>query len=39
MKKYKLLFFVELYLLITILIYYFGPVNFHGHNSILFFSF
>jgi len=36
MKKYLPLVLVETYLVFTLLIYYFGPVNFRGHNTGLF---
>ncbi len=36
MKKYLPLILVEFYLVVTLLIYNFGPVQFNGHNTILF---
>lgn len=36
MKKYLPLVLVEVYLIITLLIYNFGPVQFEGHNTYLF---
>ena len=38
MKKYAPLFMVESYLIITLLILLFGPVNFRLHNEILFYG-
>jgi len=37
MKKYLPLVLVESYLIVTLLIYYFGPVEFRGHNTDIFF--
>ena len=36
MKKYLALILVEVYLLSTLLLYYFGPVQFRGHDTDLF---
>ena len=36
MKKYLPLVLVETYLLATLLLYFFGPINFQTHNTILF---
>ena len=36
MKKYLPLVLVEVYLLFTLLFYYFGPIQFRGHNTGLF---
>ena len=36
MRKYLPLVLVEVYLLSTLLLYYFGPVQFRGHNTALF---
>jgi hypothetical protein len=36
MRKYLPLVLVEAYLLLTLLIYYLGPINFRGHNTGLF---
>lgn len=39
MKRYYPLFVVEAYLLVSILLFLFGPIEFNYHNSYLFFSF
>lgn len=36
MKKYSPLILVEGYLVVTLLIYCFGPVQFNGHNTVIF---
>ena len=38
MKRYLPLLLVETYLLLTLAIFYFGPIEYKVHNSILFFS-
>jgi hypothetical protein len=37
MKKYLPLFLIEIYLLTTLIIFYFGPIKYKIHNSLLFF--
>jgi hypothetical protein len=37
MRKYVPLLFVEIYLLLTVLVFYFGPIQYRIHNPILFF--
>ncbi len=39
MKKYYPLFLVESYLIITLLLFLFGPIRFNYHNEYLFFAF